>query len=122
MLNGLTGSQFVYTSGAATGGSPYFNADTPVPNPARGAIRFNNARFEVWDGNYWVQVYGEYGTVSLSPEAVEAIVWVREKIEMDRQVERLAKESPAVADAVAAVKESLERLQVVVALANKVTI
>lgn len=56
------------------------------------------------------------------PEAVEAINWVREKIELDRQVERLAKESPAVADAVATVKESLERLQVVVALANKETI
>lgn len=122
MLSGLTGSQYINTSGNEVAGGPYINADTPVPAPARGALRFNNARFEVWDGSYWAQVQGGNGSVNLSPEAVEAINWVREKIEMDRQVERLAKESPAVADAVVTVKESLERLQVVMALANKVTI
>ena len=122
MLSRLTGGQYVDASSGLITGGPYITADTPVPAVAKGAVRFNNARFEVWDGNYWAQVQGGDGSVNLSPEAVEAINWVREKIEMDRQVERLAKESPAVADAVVTVKESLERLQVVMALANKVTI
>jgi len=121
MLNGLTGNQYINTSGGASGGGPYFNADTPVPAPAKGAMRFNNARIEVWDGNYWAQMHGEYGSVSLTPDAVEAINWVRAKIEMEKKIEQLVKESPTVADAVATVAESLERLQVVVALANKET-
>ena len=119
MISGLTGSQYINTSGGEVTGGPYFNADTPVPAPARGAMRFNNARIEVWDGNYWTQMHGLYGSVSLTPDAVEAINWVRAKIEMERQLEQLAKESPAVADAMATVAQSLERLQVVVALANK---
>jgi len=121
MLSGLTGSQYINTSGNEVAGGPYINADTPVPAPARGALRFNNARIETWDGNYWTQIYGPYGSVSLTPDAVEAINWVRAKIEMEKHVEQLVKESPTVADAVATVAESLERLQVVVALANKET-
>lgn len=122
MLSRLTGGQYVDASSGLITGGPYITADTPVPAVAKGALRFNFGRFEVWDGNYWALVQGGDGSVNLSPEAVEAINWVREKIEMDRQVERLTKESPAVADAVVTVKESLERLQVVMALANKVTI
>ena len=122
MLSGLTGSQYINTSGSEVVGGPYINADTPVPAPARGAMRFNNARIETWDGNYWTQVYGPYGSVSLTPDAVEAINWVRAKIEMEKQLEQMAKESPAVADALATVTESLERLEVVLALANKETI
>ena len=121
MLNGLTGSQYITASADATGGSPYFNADTPVPAPARGAMRFNNARLETWDGNYWTQVYGPYGSVSLTPDAVEAINWVRAKMEMERHIEQLAQDHVAVADALATAKNSLDRLQVVVALVNKET-
>jgi hypothetical protein len=119
MLSGLTGSQYINTSGSEVVGGPYINADTPVPAPARGAIRFNNARIETWDGNYWTQVYGPYGSVSLTPDAVEAIGWVREKIEIERHIERLAQDHEAVADALATAKESLDRLQVIVALTDK---
>ena len=80
MISGLTGSQYINTSGGEVTGGPYLNADTPVPAPARGAMRFNNARIEVWDGGYWTQVHGPYGSVSLTPDAVEAINWVRAKI------------------------------------------
>ena len=118
MLSGLNGSQYINAAGDTVSGGPYFHADNPVPDPARGAVRFNNARLETWDGNYWTQAYGTYGSVSLTPEAVEAIKWVREKIEMEKRIAQLAKEHPGVADAVATVNESLERLQVVVALSK----
>jgi len=119
MLSGLTGSQYISTSGGEVTGGPYFNADTPVPAPAKGALRFNNARIEVWDGNYWTQMHGLYGSVSLTPDAVEAINWVRAKIEIEQHIEKLAQEHVAVADALANAKESLDRLQVVVALTDK---
>jgi hypothetical protein len=119
MLSGLTGSQYINTSDNTTVGTPYFNADNPVPAPARGALRFNNARIETWDGNYWTQVYGPSGSVSLTPDAVEAINWVRSKIEMERHIEKLAQGHVAVADALATAKESLDRLQVIVALTDK---
>jgi hypothetical protein len=119
MLSGLTGSQYINTSGSDAIGSPYINADTPVPAPAKGAMRFNNARIETWDGNYWTQIYGPYGSVSLTPDAVEAINWVRSKIEMEKHVERLAQDHEAVADALATAKESLDRLQVIVTLTDK---
>jgi hypothetical protein len=121
MLSGLSGGQYVNVSGGSVTSGPYITADTPVPAAARGALRFNNARFEVWDGRCWIQVYEEYGSVNLSPEAIEAVNWVREKIAVEKRLEQLAQESPAVADAVATAKASLDRLQVVVALANKET-
>jgi hypothetical protein len=120
MLSGLTGNQYINTSGNEVAGGPYINADTPVPAPARGALRFNNARIETWDGNYWTQIYGPYASVSLTPDAVEAINWVRSKIEMEKKIEQLAQENPVVADAVATVKESLDKLQVIVALSEKI--
>jgi len=118
MLSGLTGSTYINATGGGVS-NPYINADTPVPAPARGAMRFNNGRMEVWDGNGWTQIYGEYGSVSLTAEAVEAINWVRSKIEMERHVERLAQDHEAVADALATAKESLDRLQVIVTLTDK---
>jgi len=119
MLNGLTGSQYINTSGGEVTGGPYINAETPVPALAKGAVRFNNARFETWDGRYWTQVHGAYSSISLTPEAVEAIGWVREKIEMEKHIEKLAQDNEAVADALATAKESLDRLQVIVALTDK---
>jgi hypothetical protein len=119
MLSGLTGSQYINAAGDSVSGGPFINADNPVPAPARGAVRFNNSRLETWDGNYWTQAYGAFGSVSLTADAVEAINWVREKIEMEKRIEQLAKENPAIADAVATVNESLERLQVILALSKR---
>ena len=119
MLSGLTGSRYINTSGGEVSGGPYINADTPVPAPAKGAVRFNNARFETWDGNYWTSVYGAHGSVNLTPDAVEAIAWVRAKIEMEQRIEKLAQDHEAVADALITAKDSLDRLQVIVALIDK---
>lgn len=120
MIKGLTGSKYVsvgpYISDA------YVYADNPVPSPAKGSLRSNCGNFEVWNGANWQLLSSEYPEVKLTDEAIEAIDWVRAKIEMERRIEQLAKESPAVADALATVNESLERLEVVLTLANKETI
>ena len=118
MINGLTGGQYIKTSGGSVGG-PYISAETPIPALAKGAVRFNNARFEVWDGSYWTQIYGDYGSVSLAPDAIEAINWVREKIEMEKKIEKLAEESSAVANAWAEAKDALDKLQVIITLSEK---
>jgi hypothetical protein len=112
--------------------SPYINVSgnssyypyTPTPttlNPpaAVGSLRLNNGNFEVWDGNNWQIIAHEYVSIGLTSDAAEAITWVREKIALERKIEQLAVDTPAVADALATVKDSLEKLQVILALTLK---
>jgi hypothetical protein len=117
--NIVAGSQLVTVSSSYS--DPYVNAQTPVPNPATGTLRYNNSSLEVWNGNYWQVLSNDTATINLSGEATAAIEWVREKMVMEKHIAELAKDSPAVADAVATVKESLDRLQVIIALAEKET-
>jgi hypothetical protein len=101
---------------------PYIYAQSPVPNPATGTVRYNNSSFEIWTGSFWQVLANDTATINLSGEAIAAIEWVHEKMAMEKRIAKLAKDSPAVADALASVNESIDQLQVVIALANKSTV
>jgi hypothetical protein len=119
MIKGLTGSRYV-SVGSYTSDS-YVYADNPVPNPAKGALRSNSGNFEVWTGAYWQLLTSDYPEIKLTDEAEMAIQWVYEKMATERRLQQLAQESPAIADALASVTQSLERLEIVLTLTNKET-
>jgi hypothetical protein len=85
-----------------------------------GNLRFNTSgqRLEVYDGMSWVELNMPHASVGLNAEAEQAIDWVRRQMEQEHRLEILAKEHPAVADAMEAVKQAQERVQVVAALVD----
>ena len=111
----------IYTNG------PYLtktdNQATNYMNNYSGAQGLGNMRFntttqsvEVYDGMMWRQM--EMGTVSLSltPDAVDAIGWVNQKRLEEMKIKELAERHPAVADQLAAVQEAEEKLRMVTLL------
>jgi len=83
-----------------------------------GNIRFNttNQGLEVYDGTMWHPI--QMGTVSLSltPDAVDAIGWVNQKRVEEMKIKELAERYPAVADQLAAVQEAEEKLRMITLL------
>jgi hypothetical protein len=55
-------------------------------------------------------------TVSLTPDAVDAIGWVNQKRHDEMKIKALAEKYPAVADQLAAVQEAEEKLRMITLL------
>jgi hypothetical protein len=66
--------------------------------------------------NKYREEHGENATVSLSPEAELIFQWATIKMAAEQRWAELAKEYPAVADAVENLKRAREQLEVVVEL------
>jgi hypothetical protein len=83
-----------------------------------GNLRFNtgNQVMEVYDGQMWQSLKMGESSVGLTPDAVEALDWVNLKREEERKLKELAKQHPAVADQLAAVREAEEKLRMITAL------
>lgn len=86
-----------------------------------GNLRFNTSgqRLEVYDGNVWVELNMPHASVGLNGTAEEAIDWAQRQMAEEKRLEALAKEHPAVADAMAAVKQAQERVRIVAALVQE---
>jgi len=66
--------------------------------------------------NKYREEHGENAGISLSPEADIILTWAGEKMAAEQRWAELAKEYPAVADAVENLKQAREQLEVVVQL------
>jgi hypothetical protein len=80
--------------------------------------RYNGTNLEVYDGSTWLTISSTFPQIELDNLAMEAIEWVRRKMEQEKRMLALAEKHPAVADAMATLKEAEEKLAVVVALAD----
>jgi len=83
-----------------------------------GNLRFNTSgqRLEVYDGSMWQELNMPHASVGLNPDAEAAIEWAHRQMTEERRLEALAKEHPAVADAVAAVAKAQEQVRILAAL------
>lgn len=88
-------------------------------NPMQGVLRTINNRIQAWNGSNWQDVYGGAAHLDLSAQAKEALQWARDKMIAEMQTQTLAKDHPAVAEAVEMVRHAEERLKVVVALTKE---
>jgi hypothetical protein len=111
-VNGGGKYLMVYTNSASNYMNNYSGAQ------GVGNLRFNtgNQTMEVYDGQMWQSLKMGESSVSLTPDAVEALDWVNLKREEERKLKELAKQHPAVADQLAAVREAEEKLRMITLL------
>ena len=89
-----------------------------APGPMRGVMRCVSNRYEVWDGHSWVLVGSQVG-IDLSHQAKQVMVWAYTKMNEEARIQDLARQHPAVAEALMLVRHAEERLQIVVSLTEE---
>jgi hypothetical protein len=84
-----------------------------------GRVRYNGdtASLEVYNGFSWVQ-WQSTAMIGLNHDYISAVEWAKTKMIDEQRIRELAKKHPAVADAVEAVKQAEEQLQIVTALVD----
>lgn len=82
-----------------------------------GRVRYNGdtACLEVYNGFSWVQ-WQSTAMIGLNHDYISAVEWAKTKMIEEHRICKLAEKHPAVADAVEAVKQAKEQLQIVTAL------
>ena len=114
----------IHTSGhyiQVIGGSAstYVNANPGAQGV--GNLRFNTSgqRLEVYDGSSWQELNMPHASIGLNADAEAAIEWAHRQMTEERRLATLAKEHPAVADALEAVRQAQERVRIVAALVQE---
>lgn len=115
MISGIVQSgKYMYIHGGHTGGA-YVN----MSNPSAGLVRFDGTNLQVYDGNTWMTIAGSSASVGMNPVAEEAIDWVRQQMEKEKQLFDLAKSSKAVSIAVENLNKAKEELKLIAILAKE---
>lgn len=114
MIKGISGTG-KYIS--VVGGSPTGHYISPGAVGA-GMMRYNPnmSAIEVNDGNSWQQLSTSYATVQMTPEAEGLLDWAREQRNKQYEYERLAKDHPAVQNAIDAIKRAEQQLELIAKL------
>lgn len=84
-------------------------------SPMQGAVRCVSNHYEVWNGHSWVPT-GSMVSIDLSHQSKQVMVWAYAKMNEEARMQNLARQHPAVAEALMLVRHAEERLQVVVEL------
>jgi len=114
----------IHTSGKyiqVVGGSANTYVSAQPGSQGVGNLRFNTSgqRLEVYDGMTWLELNMPHASIGLSGVAEEAIDWVQRQMAEEKRLEVLAKEHPAVADALEAVRQAQERVKIITALVQE---
>ena len=114
----------IHTSGKyiqVIGGSASTYVNTQIGSQGVGNLRFNTSaqRLEVYDGMTWLELNMPHASVGLNAEAEEAIDWAQRQMAEEKRLEVLAKQHPAVADAMEAVRRAQEQVSIVAALVQE---
>ena len=85
-----------------------------------GRVRYNGDQvcLEVYNGYSWVQLHST-AMVGLNHDYIAAVEWAKVKQAEEYRIRELAKKHPAVADAVEAVKQAEEQVQILAALVQE---
>ena len=93
----------------------YYNMSS---QPMAGMLRYHSGgKVEVFDGMSWTQISTSQ-TISLGPDAESAIEWALKKQREELELERLAKEHPAVKAAYENMKRAEEQLTTTIILSK----
>ena len=112
-VRNITSGRGIVCSG---GGSsvPYIN----MSNPSAGMVRYNGNNLEVYDGSSWLTMTSSYYDISLDADTIELLEWARSKRDEELRLKQLAAKYPAMQDAIDALNQAKEKVQVVAALVN----
>jgi len=97
--------------------TPYVN----MSNPSAGITRFNGntQSLEVYDGASWMIISNNVASVGLNNEATNAITWALRKMEEESQLEKLAREHPAINLALDNLKKAKTQLDAIIILSKE---
>lgn len=120
MIKGIMGGNGVVVSGGNTT-LPYVNMSTygNNGNPMQGMMRINGTDIQVFDGNTWMNISSSYATVELSGDTQAILQWARQKRDQELEYAKLAKDHPAVQNAINAIKRAEEQLDLVAKLSKE---
>lgn len=107
------GQGHVIVSGGQSS-TPYINPGAP----SAGMMRYMNNNFEIYDGSSWQILGASYPTVDLSGAANSAINWAMKKMTEEAELERLAKEHPAINAAYNNMLKAAEQLKTTIILSK----
>ena len=116
MIKGLMGTTGI-TVGAGNTSVPYINQN--MNNPMQGMLRINGNDMQVFDGSTWINMSTSYATVSLDQDILDIIQWARTERNKKFEYERMAKEHPAVQNAIDSIKRAEEQLVLIVNLSKE---
>ena len=114
MIKGLTAGYGLQIGGNTGYSAPYIDAT----RPSAGMVRYLNNNLEIYDGSNWMTMQSSYPQVEFSGEVQSILAWARGKMAEEARIKELAKTSPAVADALEAVKQAKEQVKIVAALVD----
>jgi hypothetical protein len=83
-----------------------------------GMVRYIGGNFEVYDGSSWLPLQSSYPQIELDSMTLEAVQWVRRKMEEEKRMLELAKKHPTVADALLARDRAEDAVKIAVALCD----
>lgn len=115
MIKTLVNGIGITVGGVGNYSTPYID----TTRPSAGLVRYNSNNFEVYDGSSWIIMSGGSAQVSLDGVTLEAINWVRAKMEQEKRMLGWAQTHPSVADALLARDHAQQQLDIVIALVQK---
>jgi hypothetical protein len=115
MINGIVQhGKYMYIHGGHASG-PYVN----MSNYSAGMVRYDGTNLQVYDGNTWMTIAGSSASVGINPVAEEAIDWVRQQMEKEKQLLELAKKSKSVSIALDNLNNAKAELELIAILARE---
>jgi len=118
MIKGLMGGANIVVNGGNTS-MPYVSmSNGNMSNPMQGMLRINGSDMQVWDGSGWITISTSYATVDLSPDAQSVLQWAREQRDKQLEYVRMAKDNPAVQNALNAIKHAEAQLDLIAKLSK----
>jgi hypothetical protein len=97
------------------------NPYIPPGSQSAGMVRYNTNMntMEVYDGQNWKEIFNNYASVSLTPDAESLLDWARKKRDEELQLEALAKEHPAINIALDNLKKAKIQLDATIILSKE---
>ena len=113
MLKTINGSgRYIMVNGGFPANT-YINTSSGFMNV--GDVRYNSQmqRFEVYDGQMWLEINSSHASVGLTPDAENALTWAINKQNEEMMLEAKAKDNPAIADLLNQRKKIDEQIKVI---------
>ena len=116
MIKSFTQSSKYVTAFMGSSSDPYFSMSAP----SAGMLRFNGdtRNFEVYNGSSWMPMNGTSASVSMTPDAEQAISWAIQKMAEEKAWKELAENNQAVKIALDNLEEARKQLDITAKLAR----
>ena len=113
MLKTINGSGRYMMVNGGFPANTYINTSSGFMNV--GDVRYNTQmqRFEVYDGQVWLEINSSHASVGLTPDAENAIDWAIRKRNEEDDLMKLAESDPTIADLVNQKKDIENKIEVV---------